>query len=84
MANEDLIKRIEALERKLTYPIPLDMQKILEQIRFDELHIKTLRGGLPVFAGARTDTPAEGEIWIQGSSVKFRSGGTTYTLTEDT
>lgn len=84
MTIEELTKRVEELERKTNYPIPLGFQKTLETVRFDDFYIKTLKGGLPIYTGARTDTPAEGEIWILNGSVQFRSGGTTYTLTEAT
>lgn len=77
-------KRIADIERKLSYPMPLDMQRILEQVTFEKLKVIKLTAGLPIFTSSRSDTPKEGEIWILNGSVQFRSGGVTYTLTQAT
>jgi hypothetical protein len=79
MTLEELQKKVEALEKKVNYPIDFNFQKTLEKVQFDEFHIKILKGGIPIYTGARAGTPEQGEIWIEGTALKIRIGTTTYT-----
>ena len=83
---EDLTKRVEALERKLSHPMPFEMQKIIEQVNFDSLNI--LKVKIPIYIVARTDKPIQGEMWITNIAgspsvrkINAYINGTTYSAT---
>lgn len=66
--TEELLKRIETLEKKVNHPIDISFQKTMEQAKFDKMDIRTAKIGLPIYTNVRTTSEItdlySGESWI--------------------
>jgi len=62
MENNRLLEnRITALEKKLSYPIDINFQKVLEQVNFNVFKVAMLKGGF-IYAGSSDTLPGSWKI----------------------